>query len=412
MKRLLRFALICACAFAFASLHGAPSVVARPKLSRADQRKAKRLVRQMGRLFAQKRYREVIVIARQLHGLLEDPQLLANIGLCYERLGDDAQALAHYQQFLRTAPRGHKTRSNVENQVAKLKQKLRAKKREVNILSQPTGARVSVDSRFVGLTPTVVYLDPGRHVIELAMKGRETLRREILIVNGPALTLDYPLPKSEETGWLTVTSNVPSAEIFLDNELIGKTPLRRKALKRGRYQVKVNAPGYRELQERVTIESGRSTVLRANLVKVDAPHVVTPSRPRGDRSELGRRLWLAGWITFGVSIAALASGTALYFVGRKNAVDLNRELSRYGTDHPEATQEEAEAVLNFKSRWDRRVKRNLYAGYALWGITGVGLVASIVMLSLAPQYRRKRAERLSRRFEWQLTPTFAPRESR
>lgn len=412
MKRLFRYLLISFLALAFVNLDSISTASARPKLSRADQRKAKKLVRQMGRLFAQNKYRDVIVVARQLYGLLKDPQLLANIGLCYERLGEDAQALAHYQQFLKAAPSGHKTRSNVEKQLAKLRQKLRGNKREVNLQSQPGGATVTVDSREVGQTPTVVFLDPGRHVIELRLKGYEPLRREILIVKGPALSLDYSLQRLEETGWLTVTCNVPGAEIFLENELIGKTPLRRKGLKHGRYVVKVSAPGYREMQERVTIEAGRTTMLRASLVKL--PSVTPTPSPvtSNDRRKLGDRLWIAGWVTFGVSFSAAIAGTALFFVGRKNATDLNQELSQYGKDHPTATQDEANKAINFDSRWTRKVKRNLYAAYALWGIGGAGLVASAVMLALAPSYRKSSpSERVGERLRWRLVPQLGVHES-
>jgi len=47
----------------------------------------------------------------------------------------------------------------------------------------------------------------------------------------------------EAQGALFVTSNVPDADVFLDGESLGKTPLTKK-VKPGKHQVQVSKPGY------------------------------------------------------------------------------------------------------------------------------------------------------------------------
>ena len=71
---------------------------------------------QMGQLWQQKRYKDVIPVALKLYRLTSDPRLLANIGRCYDLLNQDILALRYYRQYLRLA-KASSRRTVVEGRV-------------------------------------------------------------------------------------------------------------------------------------------------------------------------------------------------------------------------------------------------------------------------------------------------------
>jgi len=78
------------------------------------------------------------------------------------------------------------------------------------------------------------------------------------LLAGPALA-------EEDPGILKVDANVVGAEIRVDYEVVGETPLTRY-MEPGTYSVRVAAPGYNPYVQRVTIYSGKRTDLSAALM--------------------------------------------------------------------------------------------------------------------------------------------------
>ncbi len=70
-----------------------------------------------------------------------------------------------------------------------------AGKGTVNVSSNPTGADVAVDGEFVGNTPSVLKVSPGKHTVTVKLQGFKDWSREISVQAGSDVQLTAALEK-------------------------------------------------------------------------------------------------------------------------------------------------------------------------------------------------------------------------
>lgn len=112
---------------------------------------------------------------------------------------------------------------------------------EVN--SEPAGADIYINDEKVGKTPTEIDIyEFGKFKVDIKLDGYLDYSREVDI------TEDYHdlNVKLEKAGLLTVKSNPPGAEVFLNDKTVGKTPLTLPKLKKDNYKVKLVLKNYQE----------------------------------------------------------------------------------------------------------------------------------------------------------------------
>ena len=90
---------------------------------------------------------------------------------------------------------------------------------ELAVTTRPAGASVSIDGTAAGTTPLTTHLSPGKHEI-VVTKERYTAVTTSTDAPG-TLTLDLRRP----TATLRVTSTPPGANVVLDGQPVGVTPL-------------------------------------------------------------------------------------------------------------------------------------------------------------------------------------------
>jgi hypothetical protein len=66
----------------------------------------------------------------------------------------------------------------------------------VTIASDPSGAEIYVDAKFVGQTPSTIHLAAGSHRIEVKSQGKQTWARDLEVLNDSQLTLHPILSES------------------------------------------------------------------------------------------------------------------------------------------------------------------------------------------------------------------------
>lgn len=66
----------------------------------------------------------------------------------------------------------------------------------VTIASDPSGAEIYVDAKFVGQTPSTIHLAAGSHLIEVKSQGKQTWARDLEVLNDSQLTLHPILSES------------------------------------------------------------------------------------------------------------------------------------------------------------------------------------------------------------------------
>lgn len=94
-----------------------------------------------------------------------------NIARAYEKLGDDSGALRWYRDYVRRAPSAPNV-AEVGALVTEYEQRL-AKKgvQQLTVLSTPAGATVTIDGAPVGVTPWTGDIPPGKHKVDLTLRG-------------------------------------------------------------------------------------------------------------------------------------------------------------------------------------------------------------------------------------------------
>jgi tetratricopeptide (TPR) repeat protein len=144
-----------------------------------------------------------------------------NIARAYEKLGDDSGALRWYRDYLRRAPNAPNA-ADVAALIAGYEQRL-AKKgvQQLTVLSTPSGATVTIDGSPVGVTPWTGDIPPGRHKVELTLRGYGDSTTELELGAEHAQDLNLRLteakapaeaPAPAAPGTVTVIQQVPARD--------------------------------------------------------------------------------------------------------------------------------------------------------------------------------------------------------
>jgi hypothetical protein len=123
---------------------------------------------------------------------------------------------------------------------------------ELRIRTEPLGAEVTVDGKYIGRSPVSVGdLTPGPHTVVLKLESG-TATEQVLIEPGKAASLFVPLaqvPAGAAAGWISVPSPV-EVQLFEDGRLLGTSSVDRIMLPAGRHDLDVvnEALGFRQRQ--------------------------------------------------------------------------------------------------------------------------------------------------------------------
>ena len=134
------------------------------------------------------------------------------------------------------------------------------------IQSEPEGADVELNGQKVGNT-TGTY--QGNHY---AGEYTLTLRKDFYHSSSktftlePGQTLDIGIIKLKpKFGYWEVTSTPSNADVFLDEKLIGKTPLSRKKIHSGNHTIRISYNKYKTHQENFVVKDGDEPKFNINL---------------------------------------------------------------------------------------------------------------------------------------------------
>jgi hypothetical protein len=148
--------------------------------------------------------------------------------------------------------------------------------------SDPTGADVIMDGDHIGKTELAIHLRPGvPHTFEFKKDGYQTEKfsANIPLDVGepiPIVTLTpagapppeerWPAkePPPPEYGVIQVTST-PDAQVYLDGEWQGETPLTIKKVLVGSYVITLSREGYRDMRRTVYVEKDKTARIAGEL---------------------------------------------------------------------------------------------------------------------------------------------------
>jgi hypothetical protein len=145
------------------------------------------------------------------------------------------------------------------------------------VRSHPAGARVSVDGKDYGVTPaTVRELAAGAHRIKITHEGFAPQERRVVIsASRPSQTTTIALvperpaaaapAASRLTGALAVDSRPTGARVFLDDKVVGTTPMALPSVSVGSHRIRLEHDGYRHWSSSVRIVASEQNRVTASL---------------------------------------------------------------------------------------------------------------------------------------------------
>lgn len=223
-------------------------------------------------------------------------QFLFNIGACHEKLQEYDKAVEYYEKYLKDEPQA-RDRKEVGKRIEVLKKEIDRLKaapppadptapkvepsKEVSALgdvkirglvvieSDPPGAYIYLDSKKnapLAKTPYNGTLE-GEHTIYIERQGYKPVERRFAPDPNQVYVLVFPLAEQDYLGWVEIKSNVPGANIYIDDMNLGvynKTPFFGN-LKPGKHKVWVTAEGYDTYQTEIDVVAGKSHEINAPL---------------------------------------------------------------------------------------------------------------------------------------------------
>ncbi|WFN33773.1 PEGA domain-containing protein [Methanogenium sp. S4BF] len=142
----------------------------------------------------------------------------------------------------------------------------------LSVSSSPSKANIYLNGNFRGTTTqTIGGLTAGSYFVELTMPGYQDWTGSVRVYAGQVSSISPTLVpvQSPTTGALSVTSNPAYAAVYLDGTYEGQTspgiPFVISEVMAGSHTVMVRLSGYDDSVSTVTVNSGQTTTVRAEL---------------------------------------------------------------------------------------------------------------------------------------------------
>jgi len=172
----------------------------------------------------------------------------------------------------------------------------------LKVQSQVPNAEVFVDGSSLGRAPIDRNdLDPGKHYVVVHKDGFTDFKREVVLLENQSITMVADL---SATGGLRVLSSPEGAEVKIDGELIGRTPVQRDAVPSGDHIVEFKMKGFFDHKETMKIEGGREKVFSVDLKAL-------PSGPTPEQVQKRKQ----GMSSFGAKANPVGGVTADFGLG-------------------------------------------------------------------------------------------------
>ena len=171
----------------------------------------------------------------------------------------------------------------------------------VLVRTNPPGARMFFDNRPAAVpSPATQGLPAGKHVLRLELDGHDPVTREFTLTAAHTIAkpfvVDVVLQKAVPKGFLALTVEGPTAEVRIDGELKGTTPLKGPLqLPQGLHKLTLTGEGIEPYEEMVTIAAGETVSTEVELEAAG-----------GGGGGIDIDTGTVGWILVGVGGAALA----------------------------------------------------------------------------------------------------------
>jgi hypothetical protein len=322
-RRLLLRAALAATLLGSVTGYSSPVLAqAKARVDTARIEEARKLMEEGQSLFGQKKFPEAAAAFKKAFGIQPFSAFVFNEGVCYEKMGDYAQAIRTFEQFLQQDPNSPDT-SKIKERIEKLRADAEAAKAGGTVAptpdagkdaesfksllivesspdgapailyerSRPDAAPFSLTGKNEGwreinrtTTPVAATLPPGKyHVVIDAWQDYNRSDTDLDVVAGRVHYFKANLSQGAFTGFLRVAApDAKVATIYLDDPAPhskpawGTTP-RGEQVPKGHHTVTIEAEGFEPYTTEVDLAPGDQKDIVASLKRVGFGYVVIDS---------------------------------------------------------------------------------------------------------------------------------------
>jgi hypothetical protein len=149
----------------------------------------------------------------------------------------------------------------------------------IYVSSSPGGASVTLDGTIVGQTPysgslKLNNIATGTHAVVLSLAGYAPYSTQASVTPNTVTEVSAILSPSapvSATGGISVSSTPAGANVLLDNNFIGVTPLNLNAVAAGTHTVTIEMEGYQEYSVTTPVNAGATSMVSAALMPETKP---------------------------------------------------------------------------------------------------------------------------------------------
>lgn len=150
---------------------------------------------------------------------------------------------------------------------------------KISVRTTPSDALVYIDGAYVGRSPITKDIDVGNHVLTIYKDGYRTETLSFSVREGRTETVSVTLVPIVRTYQFSLSSTPSGASVYINGTYRGNTPLQ-ISLNQGTYNLRVERAGYRNYEERFTIDRNMSK--NVDLVPIIQTHQLSvTSSPSG-----------------------------------------------------------------------------------------------------------------------------------
>lgn len=137
----------------------------------------------------------------------------------------------------------------------------------ISVNSNPQGARVYLDNEYKGDTPlNIRNVTTGRHTVRIALADYQEWIGDVTVLSSRVERISVDLKPQEEHGSISINSNPQGADIYLDGDYVGLTPINLQNIPAGNYRVNILSSDYEEWVEEIHVSPKKTARINAKLV--------------------------------------------------------------------------------------------------------------------------------------------------
>ena len=137
---------------------------------------------------------------------------------------------------------------------------------KLKVVSPVPEAVIFVDGERIGTAPQEKDLPAGEHFVVVTKPGYKKFEQKVDLDVGQTLTVSAELAAA---GGLRVLSTPAGADVLVDGQVIGQTPLNHEDVDVGEHVVTVRLTEFYDYEQNITIEGGQRTIVSARLEQID-----------------------------------------------------------------------------------------------------------------------------------------------